>query len=269
MSLPADTPLGQGPTTPELEEATLPPPARPKRSGEESQETKPKRSAQAWALLIADFVRDELRAGKRLPFPLSIPPQTYGMSVRLLQEVGMASAQREAEAQGRGEPALPRWSLRPSFREIGNSAPHITFTADLHKSLRGRTSPELWSLATGLYGAPSTALPPKAVSPGMGTGKENCEAPAAAAEHELYQTGDSDAPFTTLDRNYKVVVSQCRVCGQVEGDLAPCCPGKKAAPSPAEHPFASLPPGVAALELREDNIGTLEGLLSDWIGGER
>ncbi len=197
MSLPADTPLGQGPTTLATGEAAPSPP-------------RPKRSAQAWALLIADFVRDELRAGKRLPFPLAIPPQTYGMSVRLLQEVGMASAQREAEAQGRGEPALPRWSLRPSFREIGNPHPHITFTADLHKSLRGRTSPELWSLATGLYTG--------------GTGGPAKPSPAATT------------PGTDAEK---------------------------------EHPFASLPPGVAALELGEDNIGSLEGLLSDWIGGEK
>lgn len=172
MSLPADTPLGQGPTTLATDEAA----------------PRPKRSAQAWALLIADFVRDELRAGKRLPFPLAIPPQTYGMSVRLLQEVGMASAQREAEAQARNEPALPRWSLRPSFREIGNPHPHITFTADLHKSLRGRTSPELWNLATGLYAAtqPNTLaaqasqLPPEAVSPDTGeAAKTRCWFPAA------------------------------------------------------------------------------------------
>lgn len=204
MSLPADTPLGQGPTTPEQEEA------KPQGQG-----ARPKRSAQAWALLIADFVRDELRAGKRLPFLLAIEPQTYGMSVRLLQEVGMASAQREAEAQARNEPALPRWSLRPSFREIGNSAPHITFTADLHKSLRGRTSPELWNLATGLYTAaqPSTLaaqasqLPPKAVSP---------------------DTGEEDEARELLAR------------GAITGGIAASGEGE-----------------------------TLEGLLSDWIGGEK
>jgi hypothetical protein len=153
---------------------------------------KPKRSAQAWALLIADFVRGELRAGQRLPFGLSIPPQTYGMSVRLLQEVGMASAQREHEAQLAGNPPLPRWSLRPSFREIGNSGPHITFTADLHKSLRGRTSPELWSLATGLYGAPSTPSPPTAVSTGI-------EPSPQAITGGIAASGEEGQPGETLE----------------------------------------------------------------------
>lgn len=157
--------------------------------------SRPKRSAQAWALLIADFVRGELQAGKRLPFGLNIPPQTYGMSVRLLQEVGMASAQREAEATARGESPLPKWSLRPSFREVGNSHPHITFTADLHKSLRGRTSPELWSLATGLYGTPSTASPPTAVSTGTGEVETRTGGIAASGEDRAPDT----APGETLE----------------------------------------------------------------------
>lgn len=189
------TPLDQGPTTLAPEETP-------------SASRRPKRSAQAWALLIADFVRGELRAGKRLPFPLAIPPQTYGMSVRLLQEVGMASAQREAEASARGEPALPRWSLRPSLRQVGISDPHITFTADLHKSLRGRTSPELWSLATGLYTGSTQPPAPKALSPVT-----------------------------------------------------------EAAATAPKHPFASLPPGVVALELGENgDVETLEGLLAGWLG---
>ena len=84
---------------------------------------------------------------------------------RNLIDLTVTLRRREAEAQARDEPALPRWSLRPSGRDAANPDPHITFTADLHKSLRGRTSPELWNLATGLY-AGSTQLPaPKALSP--------------------------------------------------------------------------------------------------------
>lgn len=41
--------------------------------------------------------------------------------------------------------------------------------------------------------------------------------------HDLYKTGDKDAPAAILDRNGAVVLGLCRRCGQGEADLTPTC----------------------------------------------
>lgn len=44
-------------------------------------------------------------------------------------------------------------------------------------------------------------------------------------EHELYKTGDADAPDAIKDRNGEVALNCCRKCGRGESDLTqPCIP---------------------------------------------
>ena len=42
-------------------------------------------------------------------------------------------------------------------------------------------------------------------------------------EHELYKTGDSDAPEQIKDRNGEVVLNLCRRCGRGEVELSGPC----------------------------------------------
>lgn len=43
--------------------------------------------------------------------------------------------------------------------------------------------------------------------------------------HDLYETGDADAPSSILDRNGEVTLDLCRVCGMGEAELDGPCPG--------------------------------------------
>ena len=43
--------------------------------------------------------------------------------------------------------------------------------------------------------------------------------------HNLYKTGDADAPSAIKDRNGEVVLDLCKRCGQGEGELGPTCSG--------------------------------------------
>jgi len=49
--------------------------------------------------------------------------------------------------------------------------------------------------------------------------------PRTYLAHDLYQSGDGDAPEAVKDRNGEVALDQCRRCGQAEGDLLRDCPG--------------------------------------------
>ncbi len=42
-------------------------------------------------------------------------------------------------------------------------------------------------------------------------------------KHDLYKTGDSDAPDVIKDRNGEVVLELCRRCGRAERELGPSC----------------------------------------------
>lgn len=44
--------------------------------------------------------------------------------------------------------------------------------------------------------------------------------------HDFIKTDDPDAHDAIRDRNGHVVLQECRVCGQAEGDLTPTCPGR-------------------------------------------
>lgn len=46
-------------------------------------------------------------------------------------------------------------------------------------------------------------------------------------EHDLYKTGEKDAPNGILDRNNEVVLSECKVCGGAEAALPANCPGRR------------------------------------------
>lgn len=47
-----------------------------------------------------------------------------------------------------------------------------------------------------------------------------------AGDHDLFKTGDADAPDCIKDRNGEVVLGLCRVCGKGEVELpAPCGAG--------------------------------------------
>lgn len=42
-------------------------------------------------------------------------------------------------------------------------------------------------------------------------------------EHQLYKTGDEDAPAAIKDRNGIVVLECCRICGKAESELDGSC----------------------------------------------
>jgi len=44
--------------------------------------------------------------------------------------------------------------------------------------------------------------------------------------HVFYRTGDTDTPEAIKDRNGDVILQQCRLCGQAEGDLTEVCSKK-------------------------------------------
>lgn len=41
--------------------------------------------------------------------------------------------------------------------------------------------------------------------------------------HDLYKTGDADAPEVIKDRNGEVVLGMCRKCGKGEAELVESC----------------------------------------------
>ena len=45
-------------------------------------------------------------------------------------------------------------------------------------------------------------------------------------EHDLYETGDPDAPDVVKDRNGEVVLGLCRRCGRAEIELSESCEPK-------------------------------------------
>lgn len=44
--------------------------------------------------------------------------------------------------------------------------------------------------------------------------------------HDLFKTGDADAPDVIKDRNGEVVLSLCRACNKGEAELTPFCGGE-------------------------------------------
>lgn len=44
-------------------------------------------------------------------------------------------------------------------------------------------------------------------------------APAKLCNHDLFKTGDADAPEQVKDRNGEVVLAMCRKCGKAESEL--------------------------------------------------
>lgn len=46
-------------------------------------------------------------------------------------------------------------------------------------------------------------------------------------QHEFIKTGDKEAHSAICDQYGEVVLAQCKVCGQAEGDLAEVCPGTR------------------------------------------
>lgn len=52
--------------------------------------------------------------------------------------------------------------------------------------------------------------------------------------HDLYKTGDADAPSTIKDRNGDVALGLCRKCGKGEIELEEPCEPSRLAPEPPE-----------------------------------
>lgn len=66
------------------------------------------------------------------------------------------------------------------------------------------------------------------LQPGTATALEAAAPPPPALFHDFIRTGDVDAHPAIQDRNGEVVLKECRVCRQAEGDLAATCPGAAA-----------------------------------------
>lgn len=60
-----------------------------------------------------------------------------------------------------------------------------------------------------------------------GDGGEAPRSPSPPIRHDLYKTGDKDAPDQIKDGNGEVALGCCRRCGEGEGTLAASCPGPK------------------------------------------
>ena len=66
-------------------------------------------------------------------------------------------------------------------------------------------------------------------------------------QHDLIKTGDEDSHRAIEDTNGEVVLAQCRVCGQAEGELAEVCPGPRTLPKPRKQHVKIAPGQVAAI----------------------
>lgn len=77
------------------------------------------------------------------------------------------------------------------------------------------------------------------------------------ASHDLYETGDADAPSEIKDRNGEVTLALCRRCGQGEADLADECP--KADPALLVNILAPKPFGIGSKVYTHDRYGYRHG----------
>ncbi len=130
-----------------------------------------KRKAQAWALIIAENVYAQLRAGQHLPFRLPGPALPKGLCTRTIQEVGMAKKQIDQLEAARAEAQdLIPWSLRwgpqaPEPGEVspparptassGTGAPHFSLIVDRPASSRRVYSSRMMDFALGTRGTSS------------------------------------------------------------------------------------------------------------------
>lgn len=57
-------------------------------------------------------------------------------------------------------------------------------------------------------------------------------------DHQLYETGDNDAPNSIKDRNGEVALGLCRVCGGAEGTLPTNCPSRRLTPEEEDAIYA-------------------------------
>ena len=130
-----------------------------------------KRKAQTWALIIAENVYAQLRAGQPLPFRLPGPALPKGLCTRTIQEVGMAKKQIDQLEAARAEAQdLIPWSLRwgpqaPEPGEVsppasptaspGPAAPHFSLIVDRPASSRRIYSSRMMDFALGTRGSSS------------------------------------------------------------------------------------------------------------------
>lgn len=130
-----------------------------------------KRKAQAWALIIAENVYAQLRAGQPLPFRLPGPALPKGLCTRTIQEVGMAKKQIDQLEAVRAEAQdLIPWSLRwgpreepepgevkPPARSFPSepTAPHFSLIVDRPASSRRVYSSRMMDFALGTRGSSS------------------------------------------------------------------------------------------------------------------
>ena len=86
--------------------------------------------------------------------------------------------------------------------------------------------------------------------------------------HDLYKTGDADAPASIKDTNGAVTLGLCRRCGQGEADLADVCPGpadlKKATPVTRDTEITGVVALVAKLDRVERLAERLRGTAPRW-----
>lgn len=127
-----------------------------------------KRKAQAWALIIAENVYAQLRAGQPLPFRLPGPALPKGLCTRTIQEVGMAKKQIDQLEAVRAEaqdliPWSLRWGAQESPPEPGEvkppagspsepDAPHFSLIVDRPASSRRVYSSRMMDFALGTRG---------------------------------------------------------------------------------------------------------------------
>ena len=70
--------------------------------------------------------------------------------------------------------------------------------------------------------------------------------------HQMYETGDRDAPSAILDRNGEVVLSLCKICGGAEGAMPTDCPGTT----------------ISGQQLDDIYAGRLDFVGNDWVASD-
>lgn len=131
-----------------------------------------KRSAQLWALILADELYRRVEAGTPLPHTLSLPPVPKNRAVRMVQEVGSAKKQRDSERAADARPvfAFSLRSLPTGETDPDSGIPLHYFQIALpFVDRRYRGSPLLASITEWVEKGSTPVLEPQAgAAPGTG-----------------------------------------------------------------------------------------------------
>lgn len=79
-------------------------------------------------------------------------------------------------------------------------------------------------------------------------------------QHSIINTGDEDSHRAIEDGRGSVVLSQCRVCGQAEGDLEPECPGPRKGPVTTKEAVAKASTRKSHVKINPGQVAAILGV---------